>query len=141
MTDFLFCRFKHNWQNDLLILLESEYQNGLRISIQCGSERIRDALNERLWTWKRDSFMPHGIDVGEEEAFASFQPILLTVSSNNANASMVRFFIDQASMHIGDIDHYKKIIFIIDTDDQESLKWGRANWKNLKSKGYTLTFL
>ncbi|ADR52198.1 DNA polymerase III subunit chi [Candidatus Liberibacter solanacearum CLso-ZC1] len=141
MTDFLFCRFKHNWQNDFLILLESEYQNGLRISIQCGSERIRDALNERLWTWKKDSFMPHGIDVGEEEALASFQPILLTVSSNNANASMVRFFVDQASMHIGDMDHYKKIIFIIDTDDQASLKWGRANWKNLKSNGYKLTFL
>ncbi|AKK19944.1 DNA polymerase III subunit chi [Candidatus Liberibacter africanus] len=141
MSAFLFYRFKNDWQDDLSFLLQGEYENGQRISIQFGSERMRDAFNEYLWVWKADSFLPHGVDVGDEEVFSSFQPVLLTISSLNANSSSIRFFVDRASFQMRDVDLYKKLVFIINTDDQESLEWGRENWRNLKNRGYSLDAL
>ncbi|OMH87240.1 DNA polymerase III subunit chi [Candidatus Liberibacter asiaticus] len=136
MRTLLFYRFKNDWEYNLLVLLQDEYEKGKRVSVQCGSERVRDSLNEYLWTWKKDGFLPHGVDVGDEGDFSSFQPVLLTISSLNANTSTIRFLVDEASMHIGDVDYYEKAVFIINTDDQGSLEWGRAHWRSLKNSGY-----
>ncbi|MBY7649228.1 MAG: DNA polymerase III subunit chi [Candidatus Liberibacter europaeus] len=140
MTEFIFYRISDDWRIHLPLLLERIYRDDKIVSIQCGSESMRDSLNEYLWTWKEDSFLPHGTDVGEEGMLASFQPILLTVNSDNANASTVRFFIDKALMDMDDIGNYQKLVFIVDKNDQESREWASTNWRHLKDGGYKLIF-
>ncbi|MBL0848581.1 MAG: DNA polymerase III subunit chi [Candidatus Liberibacter ctenarytainae] len=139
MTEFIFYRLKDNWQSYLLLLLEKAYHNNQRVSVQCGSDFLRDSLDDYLWTWKEDSFLPHGVDIRDEGVFSALQPILLTLSSDNANASTIRFFINTALINTEDIGYYKKLIFIVDNSDQESRRWGRENWIRLKNAGYELT--
>lgn len=134
----LFYRIHDDWQIHFPRLLEKIYSSNHKISVQFGSESVRDSLNEYLWTWKEDSFLPHGIDIGEESVFASFQPILLTVKGDNTNSSTIRFFVDKALMHNDDIGRYDKIVFIVDNNDQESREWGLKNWHRLKNDGYKL---
>ncbi|WP_333947437.1 DNA polymerase III subunit chi [Candidatus Liberibacter brunswickensis] len=121
-------------------MLQKYYQEGNRISVQFRSEIIRDELNEFLWMFKEDSFLPHGVDVGDEGVFSCLQPVLLTVNSSNVNASTVRFFVDKAHFDIEYLDLYQKLVFVMCSDDDESIKWGRLNWVNLKKRGYKLDF-
>ncbi|MBA5723824.1 DNA polymerase III subunit chi [Candidatus Liberibacter sp.] len=139
MTKFFFY-LSQNWQKDLLLFLEKSYRSRQRVVVQCGSEEMRDVLNEYLWTWKADSFLPHGVDVGEEGVCSSIQPILLTISSDNANLATVRFFVDNAICRNEDIDLYNKLVFIMDSHSQESLRLARKSWQYLKNQGYKLAF-
>ena len=50
-------------------------------------------LDNHLWTYRDDSFLPHGTDASE---FSGDQPILLTAGEANANSATVRFIIDGA---------------------------------------------
>src|SRR5690606_32230986 len=74
-------------------LLEKTLERGWRAVIECGSRERAEALDAHLWSYRDDSFLPHGVD-GEE--VDHLQPILLTTSPDNPNGASVRFFVDRA---------------------------------------------
>jgi DNA polymerase-3 subunit chi len=95
----------------------------------------RDALDQHLWTFREESFLPHGTD---EADFSESQPVLLTVTPDNANAATVRFIVDGAEPPPADA--YERIVFMFDGHDQEQLEAARAQWKKLKGEGHNLTY-
>ncbi|AHA27674.1 DNA polymerase III subunit chi [Candidatus Liberibacter americanus] len=139
MTEFIFYRIHDDWRIQFYKLLHKIYNKDYVISVQCGSESVRDSLNEYLWNYKADSFLPHGIDTGEESELSTFQPILLTVNGDNANSSTIRFFVDKALMCNDDIGNYEKIVFIVDYNDKENREWALKNLLSLKNNGYEPT--
>mgnify|MGYP002038862909 CR=1 FL=1 len=54
----------------------------------------RDALDAHLWTYRDESFLPHGIDQGDDDQASGRQPVLLTLSGAPANGASVRFAVD-----------------------------------------------
>ena len=42
-------------------LLEKAYQRGHRVFVYCDSQKNAEALDELLWTYKDDSFIPHNL--------------------------------------------------------------------------------
>ena len=58
-------------------LLEKSLERGWRAVVQATSEERLAALDDHLWTYRDEAFMPHGTD---REAQAERQPVLLTLS-------------------------------------------------------------
>ena len=76
-------------------LLERSLERGWRVVVQAASEERVDALDAHLWTYRDDSFLPHGTARDSE---AAAQPILLTTADDNPNGATVRFLVDGVPM-------------------------------------------
>ncbi|MBW9053078.1 DNA polymerase III subunit chi [Rhizobium mesosinicum] len=136
MTEILFYHLTESKLEDALPpLLDKSVERGWRVAVQMKDAERRDALDTHLWTYREDSFLPHGTDEGD---FAGDQPVLLTISSDNSNAATVRFIIDGAEPPA--IVDYERIVFMFDGYDQEQLEGARAQWKKLKGEGHNLTY-
>ncbi|MDP9808632.1 DNA polymerase-3 subunit chi [Rhizobium tibeticum] len=136
MTEVLFYHLTESKLEDALPpLLEKSVERGWRVAVQLKDAARRDLLDQHLWTFREDSFLPHGTDEGD---FAVSQPVLLTVSEGNANAATVRFIVDGAEPP--PVETYQRIVFMFDGYDQEQLEGARAQWKKLKGEGHSLTY-
>ena len=94
MTELLFYHLQNQPLEKVLpTLLERSLERGWRVVVQAASEERVEALDAHLWTFRDDSFLPHGT---WRESEASQQPILLTVSDDNPNGAKVRFLLDGA---------------------------------------------
>ena len=92
MTEVLFYHLQRQpLERVLPQLLERSVERGWRVVVQAASEERVDALDAHLWTYRDDSFLPHGT-AGAGEAAA--QPILLTTAEHNPNGATVRFLLD-----------------------------------------------
>ncbi|MBB4570200.1 DNA polymerase III subunit chi [Rhizobium leucaenae] len=136
MTDVLFYHLTESKLEDALPpLIDKSFERGWQVAIQTREPARRDALDAHLWTYREDSFLPHGTDNGE---MPDKQPVLLTVSFGNPNNATVRFFIDGAEA--SDVGNYQRVVFMFDGYDQEQLEGARAQWKKLKGEGHNLTY-
>ncbi|WHO72099.1 DNA polymerase III subunit chi [Rhizobium sp. BT03] len=136
MTDVLFYHLTETRLEDALPpLIDKSVERGWRVAVQTREPARRDALDAHLWTFREESFLPHGTDEGD---FAESQPVLLTVTSGNANAATVRFIIDGAEPP--PVDAYERVVFMFDGHDQPQLEAARAQWKKLKGEGHNLTY-
>ena len=136
MTDVLFYHLTETRLEDALPpLIDKSVERGWRVAVQTREAARRDALDAHLWTFREESFLPHGTDEGD---FTESQPVLLTVTSGNANAATVRFIIDGAEPP--PVDAYERVVFMFDGHDQAQLEAARAQWKKLKGEGHKLTY-
>jgi DNA polymerase III subunit chi len=136
MTEVLFYHLTESKLEDALPpLLEKSVERGWRVAVQGRDAARRDGLDAHLWTFREDSFLPHGTDAG---AAPERQPVLLTVSSDNINDAKVRFFVDGAQAAA--LEPYDRVVFMFDGYDPEQLEGARAQWKKLKADGHTLTY-
>ena len=116
-------------------LIEKCLERGWRCVVQAQSDERVQALDQHLWTWRDDSFLPHGTD---KEANAAEQPVLLTTSDGNANTAKVRFFVEGASLE--DLAGYERAIHLFDGNDPDSVDAAREQWKAAQSAGHAVTY-
>ena len=116
-------------------LLEKSLDRGWLVSIHLKDEDRCTALDAHLWTYREDSFLPHG---GEQAAHAQRQPVLLTLAGEAANGATVRFVVDGADVPA--LDGVERLVMMFDGHDQSQLDAARAQWKTLKAGGHALTY-
>jgi DNA polymerase III subunit chi len=116
-------------------LLEKTLERGWRAVVELGSDERVNALNEHLWTWRDDSFLPHGVAGDGNEAM---QPILLTAGADNPNAANVRFHADGCLPK--EAGTYERAIVLFDGHDNEQLQAARGAWKALKAQGAAMSY-
>ena len=123
-------------------LLEKSVGRGWRVVVQCTSINKRDALDQHLWAYKDESFLPHGSDAdgsGSPGAPAALQPILLTVeASQEANDPHVRFLVEGAVPP--SLDRYVRAVYLFDGHDAEQLDAARSRWTVEKAAGHAVTY-
>ena len=137
MTELLIYQLQRQpLERALPALIEKSLERGWRVIVQAASEERVEALDAQLWTFRDDSFLPHGT---WREAEASEQPILLTLSGDNPNGAAVRFLIDGVSMP-ADAESYQRIVLLVDGDDAEAVAAARTHWSEGKAKGLDVTY-
>jgi DNA polymerase-3 subunit chi len=137
MTEILFYQLQNRALEQVLpSLLEKSLARGWRAVVQATSDERIEALDAHLWTYREDSFLPHGI---ARQAEASEQPILLTVGGDNPNAANIRFLIDGAAIP-QDISAYQRIVLIFDGDDPDAVGFARERWREVKTAGIEATY-
>lgn len=106
-----------------------------RVVVKTGDEKQLPRLNEHLWTFDPNSFLPHGT---EKDGFAADQPVFLTSKDENPNSADVLILTDGAtSEKTGD---FTLCCEMLNGHDQEAVKAARARWKDYKEKGYEITY-
>ena len=126
---------RQSLEQALPLLVEKSLQRGWRAAIRCGSTERLDALDTALWTYREDSFLPHGRD---SEAGAPEEPVLLTTGTANANKADVLFIVDRAAT--GELSGYVRVVCMFDGRDEEALTEARGFWKQAKEAGHDLTY-
>lgn len=117
-------------------LLEISLDRGWRVVVQAASEERVEALDAHLWTYRDDSFLPHGV---ARNADAAEQPILLTANDGNANKANVRFLIDGAPIP-DDASGYDRLVLIFDGTDDEAVARAREQWAQAKAQGHEASY-
>jgi len=117
-------------------LIEKSLARGWRVAVQTASEERVEALDAHLWTYRQDTFLPHGTYRDRE---AASQPVLLTVQDDNPNAANVRFLIDGAAVP-QDVAAYERIVLLFDGEDPDALAAARERWTAAKSQGLEVTY-
>ena len=120
MTEVLFYHLQRQpLERVLPVLLEKSLERGWRVVVQAVSEERADALDALLWTFRDDSFLPHGT---WREREAPEQPVLLTVHEHNPNAATIRFLLDGAPVP-GDAHTYERIVVLFDGEGPRRGGW------------------
>ena len=136
MTEVLFYHLTESRLEDALpALLEKSLERGWRVVVQTGSEERRDALDDRLWTYRDESFLAHGTD---RELHAEDQPVLLTVGEDNPNGAAIRFYVDGAAP--GAVEDYERAVIMFDGHDEAQLQAARGHWTDLRGRGLQTTY-
>ena len=141
MTEVLFYHLKGQTPEQVLpALLQKSLERGWRVVVQASSDERVEALDAHLWTWRDDSFLPHGTSRDTE---AAEQPIMLTASADNPNGATVRFLVDGAEMtdDLADASKgYERIVMLFDGDDPDAVEAARARWTKAKAAGAEVTY-
>ena len=109
------------------VLLEKTIERGWRAVIEVGSAERAAALDTALWTYRDDSFLPHGL---AGEATDRDQPILITTGPENNNDAAVRFFVDRAVPKSAAA--YERIVYLFSGHDPDAVTEARAAWRLLR---------
>jgi DNA polymerase-3 subunit chi len=116
-------------------LLEKCLQRGWRALVRGGSAERLDALDASLWTYRDESFLPHGRDRDGDPAR---QPVLLTTAAGNPNGAQALFLIDGAEP--GDVSGFERACLLFDGRDPEALAAARSRWKHAAESGVAASY-
>jgi len=136
MTEVLFYHLERQpLERVLPQLLEKSLARGWRAVVQAGSDERVEALDAALWTYREDSFLPHGT---AGDGNAGMQPVFLTTGDENPNKAEVRFLVDgtQAS----DVSAYQRMVYLFDGRDETAVEAARAQWKDMRAQGLEVTY-
>jgi DNA polymerase III subunit chi len=137
MTEFRFYHLQHKPLEAVLpTLLEKSLQRGWRAVVQATSAERLAALDDHLWTFSEESFLPHATD---KEPDAAEQPVVLTLAEANPNQAAIRFLVERAPVP-GDVSGYERIVLVFDGHDEDALAEARANWKEVKAAGHEVSY-
>ena len=118
-------------------LLEKVLERGFRVVVRGRSEETLELLDDSLWTFRADSFLPHarageGIDPTE-------QPVFLTLEADqNANGANVLVLVEDAPAN--DLESYERCLYMFDGNDDAALAAARGRWKDLKDRDIPVSY-
>jgi DNA polymerase III subunit chi len=136
MTEVLFYHLEQQpLERVLPSLVERTLERGWRAVIQAGSEERLAALDTLLWTYKDESFLPHGT---KKDGDAELQPVYLTAGDDNPNGASVRFLVDGAAA--AELAGYARLVYLFDGHDPAAVEQARAEWKRAKAAGCAVTY-
>lgn len=115
-------------------LLEKTLQKGWRALVKLPTDKLAQ-MDELLWTFRDDSFLPHG---REDEPQSDLQPILLTATLDSAQGFDAVFLIDGAE--IADMTGVSRVMVMINGRSQDDIQRERGRWKTLKAEDASLAY-
>ena len=117
-------------------LLEKAYGSGLRTLLVADSEDYVEHLNQLLWTYDADSFLPHG---SVKDGNAEQQLILISTAIEPANGAKLLMLTNGATPEKP--DDFERIIDIFDGNDTSAVEKARTRWKSYKNSGCEIAYL
>jgi DNA polymerase III subunit chi len=116
-------------------LLEKCLARGWRALVRATSEDKLDALDSALWTYRDESFLPHGRAGKGDEAR---QPVLLTTGAENLNGAQALFLVEGAEPAA--LDGFARAVLLFDGADESALADARRRWKEVKASGAAASY-
>jgi DNA polymerase III subunit chi len=116
-------------------LLERVLASGQRAVVRAASPERVEALNRALWTFGRDSFLPHG---SRADGFAEDQPVFLTSEADYPNGASVLVLVD--GVEIEPPPGFGRCLYLFDGNDPEAVERARALWRKWRGQGAEMTY-
>jgi DNA polymerase-3 subunit chi len=141
MTEVLFYHLERAALEDVLPgLLEKTRERGWKALVRTGSDERAQALDAHLWSYRDESFLPHGL---ARDSNPAEQPILLTAADGNPNNADVLFLVDGAEAKdwsAAEVTRATRLVLIFDGRDPTALDAAREQWKRAKASGHEVTY-
>lgn len=118
-------------------LLEKCRARDWRVTLRAGSAERAEALNARLWTFRDDSFLPHGTAA---DGFAARQPIYLTAGPETPNDPAVLFLVDGAEATAAEAARFERVVTVFDGRDETAVQAARAFWRAVVAAGASASY-
>jgi DNA polymerase-3 subunit chi len=121
-------------ENVLPELLEKTLAKGWRALVKLPEDMLAE-MDDLLWTFRDESFLPHGRD---DEPMADWQPILLSAETESAKGFDAVFLIGGAD--ISEMEGVQRAMVMINGRSQSDVTRERGRWKALKDAGADLSY-
>lgn len=108
-------------------LVEKCLQRRWRVLIVADPQRLRD-IDAALWTWKDDSFIPHGQDMDAPQS----QPVLISSRAEAQNGAGVLILLDGAEPEGG---AFERIMVVFSGGDEATRNKARTQFKAAREAG------
>lgn len=116
-------------------LLEKVVERGMKAVVRAGDDGRVKALNDLLWTYRKDAFLPHGCF---EDGHVALQPIWLTTGDDNPAAARVLLLVDGVAA--SDLEGYDRCLDLFDGRDEDAVAAARGRWRAARSAGHSVTY-
>ena len=116
-------------------LLERVLASGQRAVVVASSPERVEALSRALWTFGRESFLPHGT---REDGFPDDQPVFLTDKADYPNGATVLVLVDGAEVEPP--PQFARVLYVFDGNDESAVARARDLWRRLRERGEALTY-
>lgn len=136
MTDIRFYHLQtRSIDQALPDIVQKALSAGHRILIRTTTEDEAERLNQHLWAWRAESFIPHG---SKKDGNANRQPVWLTAGNDNPNEAKV--LILTAGQDAPDAADFTLCCDMFDGRDETQVAAARKRWKIYKEAGHTMTY-
>jgi DNA polymerase-3 subunit chi len=115
-------------------LVQRAHGEGLRVFIATPDQSTAQAIDDLLWTFREDSFIPHGL-VGDTDP--ELTPILIGSSPPSEMGAPTQVLINLRFDVPADLDRWERLLEPID-QDPEVRAAGRRRFAHYKTLGYPL---
>jgi len=119
----------------LPVLVEKTLARGWRASLRFSNNERLDAIDAILWTYRDESFLPHGT---ARDGRAERQPVLLTLDEANPNNAEVLFLLEAARE--SEPERFVRVIRLFDDTDDEAKAIAREEWRGAKNAGKPVSY-
>ncbi|MCL4678394.1 MAG: DNA polymerase III subunit chi [Alphaproteobacteria bacterium] len=117
-------------------LIAKAAESGKRVIVRLADEREVERINEALWTFRPDSFIPHGS--AKDGHDPARQPVWLTHTNDNPNGAEVLIAGHGAAQAFG--PEIALCCEMLDGRDEAEVQAARERWKVYKEAGHEVTY-
>ncbi len=117
-------------------LLEKALEKDMRAVVMTVSRERAVHLDSALWTYRNESFLPHGC-VGQARN-AEHQPVWITDTDENPNDANLLVLVDRADC--ADVNVFERVVDMFDGHDSEAVAAARRRWKARRDAGHVLNY-
>ena len=133
MTEIRFYHMEQSTLDQALPVIASKaFQSGKPILIKGPDKKEVKRLDDLLWTFNPQSFLPHGIDNAKN------QPILISVDDDNKNDARI-LILTHGCTH-GDVTQFDLVCEMLDGRVDTQISGARKRWKEYKQAEHALTY-
>jgi len=115
-------------------LLEKTQSQGWRALVKMSEDRLPQ-MDKYLWTYRDNSFLPHGRD---DEPLSDRQPICLTSSAEQSGDAGCVILLDQSDVVMD--ESIERCIILIEGQKSDNVSHERIRWKRLKDEGAKMSY-
>lgn len=113
-------------------LLERSLDRGWRVVVRAPSEARINALDEHLWRYRQDSFLPHGTRAMGRDAD---QPVFLTDGDEVPNGANILMLVDGARLQPDEAANFDRVCLIFNGNEPSAVDAARDDWRALAPAG------
>jgi DNA polymerase-3 subunit chi len=113
-------------------ILERCLARGWRVTLRGGSPERIATLSAHLWTYRDDSFLPHG---DAADGHAERQPVYLTAGPEKPNNPDVLLLVDRAAVDPAELTAHRRVATLFDGHDETAVAEARVLWKQAIAAG------
>ena len=115
---------------DIAWLTENIFKKNNRIVIFCTDHETAEVVDDFIWSYRDDSFIPHSIKKHRE---TSLDPILVTTDLDGGYEHNVLVALNGVLIKENDWQRFTKIYYFFDDQDSEEKETARSMWKSFSS--------
>jgi DNA polymerase-3 subunit chi len=136
MTDIRFYHMEHSTLDQTLPAIAMKaWQSGARVMVRTPDKQENSRLNDLLWTFHPNAFLPHGAD-GDKNPDQN--PIWVTSIDNNMNDATILILTHVCVMD--NVADFAMVCEMLDGRVDTQIADARTRWKAYKSANHDLTY-